>query len=113
MTPHERKRGLRAARRYYVTKKTDLNRWKSIRSCPRQKPVLVWWPLRRLDAEENPTGQIVGGHVLIASVDGAGRVWDEPPEIDAVGSHMDDDYAFAETPSHWMELPKPPAEATA
>ncbi len=93
-----------------------MSEWQDISTAPMDKRILVWWPTYRVDEDDNPTDEVVGGEQIVSSKRtgswGPNEAWEEPDWISGHGLHMDDDWCFAATPTHWMPLPAPPNRPT-
>ena len=64
---------------------------------------LAWYPKHRLDEDDCPTGEPIGGAWAITSNNGG--MWDEPDFLSAAGAWFFDDWCFADEPTRWMHLP--------
>jgi hypothetical protein len=81
--------------------------WRPIESAPRDgSEVLVCWPRLELDEDGDVTDVVDGYTQMVTSFVG-GR-WEEPDYMSATGASFDDEYTFADQPTHWMHLPLPP-----
>jgi len=84
--------------------------WRPIESASKDgTPVLAWYQKFRLDDDDDPTDEVIGGACAIVSING--REWDEPEWLSAHGAYFMEDWCFAETPTHWQPLPAPPGAA--
>lgn len=65
--------------------------------------VLVWWPIVQLDDDGEMTNWVERGHWVVSSY--SGTCWDEPDDVDAMGSFIGDDTCWASEPTHWLLVP--------
>lgn len=83
--------------------------WRPIAEAPKDgTPLLVSWPQLATDESGNLTGAQHGSICVVTEWLGGG--WNEPDFISGHGLHLDDDWAFAIEPTHFMPLPKPPED---
>lgn len=82
--------------------------WQPIETAPKDgKPILVWWPIRKVNDEGMPTGEVIGGCSIVTEWNGG--TWLEPDVLNSLNSNYNnDDAEYATAPSHWMSLPSPP-----
>jgi hypothetical protein len=81
--------------------------WQPIESAPKDgTPFLAWYPKLKLDDNDDPTDEVIGGaQAIVTCRDGQ---WDEPEWLSAHGAYFFEDWCFAEMPTRWQPLPKPP-----
>lgn len=85
-----------------------LPQWQPIETAPENTDILVRWPMRLVDENDMPTGEITSCHTIIAQKNKE-LGWDDQGSMcDASASWMmtDDETAFE--PTYWMPLPQPP-----
>jgi hypothetical protein len=70
-------------------------------------PFIAWYPKMRLNDDDEPTEEVIGGAWAIVAV--KGKEWDEPDWLGAHGAYYFEDWCFAEMPTHWLHLPPPPS----
>jgi len=88
----------------------SMSEWQPISTAPRDgRDILVWWPMRALDDEGLPTGEIVDGRAFVSAWV-IGGYWWEPKEVEDGCDEEEIECGFTEEPSHWMPLPEPPAQ---
>jgi NTP pyrophosphatase (non-canonical NTP hydrolase) len=75
-----------------------------ISAAPRDRPILAWWPLVKLDDYGDLTDEVVGGQWVVT--DWNGGSWLEPESLNAMGQYFGDDEEYAEAPTHWRYLPE-------
>lgn len=88
--------------------RAEAPKWQPISTAPQDgTPVIVSWPLVRIDDEGELTGEVVGRRTLTTEMN-CGH-WLEPDVCNAVGDWFGDDYEYAEQPDLWMPVPASPA----
>ena len=83
--------------------------WQPADTAPMHETVLVAWPLRKLDVNDMPTGDVVRVAVCLG-IRGSASGWDDLGAFEGTGQYFDDDHEPVESPSHWMPLPSPPTD---
>jgi hypothetical protein len=68
--------------------------------------VLGWFPKVKLDEDDNPTTEVIGG--AMAQIERQGNGWTEPEWLSAHGSYYMEDWCFADEPVLWHPLPPEP-----
>lgn len=81
--------------------------WQPMKTAPRDgREFLAWFQKIKLDDDDNPTTEVVGGAQAIISF--AGGSWNEPEWLSAHGSWWMEDWCFADEPVLWHPLPPDP-----
>jgi hypothetical protein len=77
-----------------------------MQSAPKDKAILVWWPIVSLDDDCNLTDNEIGGAWLVTEWNGG--TWLEPDVLNCLNSAaFDDEEEYAEMPRCWLPLPEP------
>jgi hypothetical protein len=81
--------------------------WQDISTAPKDgTPFLAWFPKVRLDEDDEPTDEVIGGAQALVSC--LNDMWSEPDWLDAHGAYYFEDWCFADVPTVWQPLPAPP-----
>lgn len=81
--------------------------WQPMKTAPKDGTEFLAWFLKlKLDDDDNPTTEVVGGAQAIISFTGGS--WNEPEWLNAHGSYFMEDWCFADEPALWHPLPSEP-----
>lgn len=81
--------------------------WLPIGSAPRDgAEILAAWPKVELDDDCEPTGKVLSFERVVTKF--SGGYWVEPDHFEANGPSFNDDWEYAQQPTHWQPLPPAP-----
>lgn len=82
--------------------------WQPMKTAPTAQgaQVIGWFPKVKLDEDDNPTAEVIGG--AMAQIERQGDGWTEPEWLGAHGSYFFEDWCFADEPALWHPLPPEP-----
>lgn len=85
---------------------TDMKAAKKIKG-----DVLVWWPIVKMDDDDNLTNEVEDGRWIATRFNG--QSWEEPDYFEAMGSWFGDETCYASEPTHWLPAPAPISKSDA
>jgi hypothetical protein len=85
--------------------------WQPIETAPKKQgaEILAWFQKVKLDEDDNPTDEAIGG--AMAQIERQGDGWTEPEWLSAHGAYYFEDWCFADQPVLWHALPAEPTAA--